>query len=81
MKAGRLLNLLCLQSEYLGHKNHYNQNEKLGMYGAKDGHSGMIVEFTAMPIKKFLNNYPFFHFCYIFIFYALFQWSILLKNV
>ena len=26
------------------------------MYGAKDGHSGMIVEFTAMPIKKFLNN-------------------------
>ena len=56
MKAGRLLNLLCLQSEYLGHKNHYNQNEKLGMYGAKDGHSGMIVEFTAMPIKKFLNN-------------------------
>ena len=56
MKAGRLLNLLCLQSEYLGHKNHYNQNEKLGMYGAKDGHSGMIVEFTAMQIKKFLNN-------------------------
>ena len=56
MKAGRLLNLLRLQSEYLGHKNHYNQNEKLGMYGAKDGHSGMIVEFTAMPIKKFLNN-------------------------
>ena len=56
MKAGRLLNLLGLQSEYLGHKNQYNQNEKLGMYGAKDGHSGMIVEFTAMPIKKFLNN-------------------------
>ena len=26
------------------------------MYGAKDGHSGMIVEFTAMQIKKFLNN-------------------------
>ena len=41
-------------AEYFGHKNHYHQNEKLGMYQAvcvctRDGYSVMTVEFAAMP--------------------------------
>ena len=40
--AGRSLNLKVYKDDYFGHKIHYDQNEKLGMYGivhvcARDG--------------------------------------------
>ena len=52
-----LLNPKLYSAEYFGHKNRYDQNEKLGMYGAvhvcaRDGYSGMIVKFAAIPIKN-----------------------------
>ena len=31
--AGQLLNPKTYNAEYFGHKIHYNQNEKLGMFG------------------------------------------------
>ena len=60
MKAGRLLNTRVYSAEYFGQKNHYDQKQKLGMYKAahvcvRDGYSGMIAEFAAMPIKN-INN-------------------------
>ena len=55
MKAGRLLNPRVYSVEHFGHKHHYDQNKKLGMYRAvhvcaRNGYSGMIVEFSAMPV-------------------------------
>ena len=55
MKAGRLLNPRVYSVEHFGHKHHYDQNKKLGIYRAvhvcaRDGYSGMIVEFSAMPV-------------------------------
>ena len=61
MKDGRLLNPRVYSAQYFGHKNHYGQSKNLGMYRvvhvcAKDGYSGMIVEFAATPIKNTKNN-------------------------
>ena len=56
MKAGRLLNPRVYTAEYFGQRNLYDQNKKLGMYGAthvcaRDGYSGMIAKSAAIPIK------------------------------
>ena len=56
-----LLNPRLYSAEYFGHKNLYDQNEKLGMFGAvhvcaRDGYSEMIVKFAAIPIKNTYNN-------------------------
>ena len=61
MKAGRLSNARVYSVEYFGHKNHFDQNGKLGMYRAvhvctRDGYSGIIVKFAAMPMKNTHNN-------------------------
>ena len=55
--AGRSLNPKVYQADYFGHKIHYDQNEKLGMYGvvhvcARDGYSGMIIGYATMPKKN-----------------------------
>lgn len=49
-------------AEYFGHKLHFDQNEKLVMYGvthvcATDGYSGRIVSHAIMPIKNNLIIY------------------------
>ena len=56
VKAGRLLNPRVYTAEYFGQRNLYDQNKKLGMYGAthvcaRDGYSGMIAKSAAIPIK------------------------------
>ena len=60
--AGRSLNPKCYSADYFGHKVHMDQNEKLKMFGvthvmAWDGHSGMIVAFSTMPVKNNLIIY------------------------
>lgn len=55
--AGRSLNPKIYTADYFGHKIHYDQNEKLGMYGvvhvcARDGYSGMIVGHATMSKKN-----------------------------
>ena len=55
--AGHLLNPKTYIAEYFGHKIHYNQNEKLGMFGVfhvcpRDGFSGKIVGHATMARKK-----------------------------
>ena len=60
VKAGRLLSPRVYSAEYFGHKTHYDQSEKLGIHGAvngcaRDGYSGMIVEFATMAIKNCLT--------------------------
>lgn len=55
--AGRSLNPKVYQADYFGHKVHYDQNEKLGMFGvvhvcARDGYSGMIIGYATMPRKN-----------------------------
>ena len=50
------------KADYLGHKCHIDQNEKLAMFGvthicAIDGYSGKIVAFTTMPIKNNVTIY------------------------
>ena len=52
---------MAYSAEYFGRKNHYDQNKKLGMYGvihalARNGYTGMIIEFAVMPIKTTNNN-------------------------
>ena len=54
--AGRSLNPKVYNAEYFGHKVHYDQNEKLGMFGvvhmcARDGFSGKIVGYATMARK------------------------------
>lgn len=49
-------------AEYMGHKLHMDQNEKLAMYGvthvvAVDGFSKKIVAHSTMPIKNNLIIY------------------------
>ena len=49
-------------ADYVGHKIHIDQNEKLVMYGvthvaAVDGFSGMIVGFITMPVKNNVEIY------------------------
>ena len=61
MKAGKLINRIVYSAEYFGRKNHYDQNKKLGMYGvihalARNGYTGMIIEFAVMSIKTTNNN-------------------------
>ena len=56
VKTGRLLSWRVYRVEYSGHKIHYELNKNLGMHGAvrffaRDGYSGMIVEFAKMVIK------------------------------
>ena len=60
--AGHSLNLKVYNVEYFGHKIHYNQNEKLGMFGvvhvcARDRFLGKIVEHATMARKKNLVIY------------------------
>ena len=88
VKAGRSFNPRVYSAEYFGHKIYYDENEKLGMYGAvhvcaRNGYSGMIVGFATMPIKNCLTTHDqiylqilflLVHFCYTHSFYALVQW-------
>ena len=60
--AGRSLNPKCYNADYLGHKVHLDQNEKLKIFGvphvmARDGYSGMVVAFSTMTVKNNLINY------------------------
>lgn len=60
--AGRALNPKTYTAEYFGHKIHFDQNEKLAMYGvthvlARDGFSGYITAGATMPIKNNLLIY------------------------
>ena len=60
--AGRSLNPKCYNADYFGHKVHLDQNERLKMIGvthvmARDGYSGIIVAFPAMPVKNNLIIY------------------------
>ena len=55
--SGRSLNPKVYKADYFGHKIHYDQNEKLGMYGvvhvcARDGYSGKIVGHATMAKKS-----------------------------
>ena len=55
--AGECLNPKVYKADYFGHKIHYDQNEKLGMYGvvhvcARDGYSGKIVGHATMAKKS-----------------------------
>ena len=61
VKAGRSFNPRVYSAEYFSHKIHFDQNEKLGMYGtvhvcARDWYSGMIVMFATIPIKNCLTT-------------------------
>jgi len=60
--TARQTNLAPYRADYVGHKIHVDQNEKLVMYGvthvaAVDGYSGMIVGFATMPIKNNVEIY------------------------
>ena len=55
--TARMVNPIPYRADYFGHKIHYDQNEKLVMYGvthviAIDGHSRFIVAHSTMPIKN-----------------------------
>ena len=55
--AGRSLNPKVWKADYFGHKIHYDQNKKLGMYGvvhvcARDRYSGKIVGHATMAKKQ-----------------------------
>ena len=60
--AGRSFNPRTYNADYFGHKIHFDQNEKLVMYGvthvaAIDGHSRFIVGAFTMPVKNNLVIY------------------------
>ena len=60
--AGRSLNPKVYKADYFGHKIHYDQNEKLGMYGivhvcARDVFSGKIVGHATMIMKNNIITY------------------------
>ncbi|KXJ05648.1 hypothetical protein AC249_AIPGENE8359 [Exaiptasia diaphana] len=60
--TARQVNLLPYNAHYFGHKVHYDQNEKLVMYGctsvmAVDGYSNTILGIATMPIKNNLEIY------------------------
>ena len=64
----RSINPIPYTADYFGHKLHFDQNEKLVMYGvvhvvAIDGHSHFIVARTTMPIK---NNVKIYIYIYIY---------------
>ena len=55
--TARQINPVPYRADYFGHKVHFDQNEKLVMYGvthvvAIDGHSRFIVGAFTMPIKN-----------------------------
>ncbi|KAF5891679.1 uncharacterized protein DAT39_018598 [Clarias magur] len=61
-QGARNLNPLPYHAEYMGHKLHLDQNEKLVMFGvahvlAIDGFSKKIVSHSTMPIKNNLSIY------------------------
>ncbi|KAK7922224.1 hypothetical protein WMY93_009126 [Mugilogobius chulae] len=61
-EGARNLNPVPYHAEYMGHKIHIDQNEKLGMFGvthvmAVDGYSSKIVGNATMPIKNNLVIY------------------------
>ncbi|XP_016115144.1 uncharacterized protein [Sinocyclocheilus grahami] len=56
-QGARNLNPVPYHAEYMGHKLHLDQNEKLGMFGvthvlAVDGYSSKIVANATMPVLK-----------------------------
>ncbi|XP_020779577.2 uncharacterized protein LOC129411367 [Boleophthalmus pectinirostris] len=61
-QGARNLNPVPYHAEYMGHKLHLDQNEKLGMFGvthvlAIDGFSSKIVAVSTMPVKNNLIIY------------------------
>ncbi|XP_034143354.1 uncharacterized protein LOC114840694 isoform X2 [Esox lucius] len=61
-EGARNLNPIPYHAEYMGHKIHMDQNEKLVMFGvthvvAVDGYSGKIVANATMPVKNNLVIY------------------------
>ena len=55
--AARSLNPKVYNADYFGHKIHYDQNEKLAMFGvvhvcARDGYSGMLIGHSTMSVKN-----------------------------
>ncbi|XP_073343402.1 uncharacterized protein [Pagrus major] len=61
-QGARNLNPVPYHAEYMGHKLHLDQNEKLGMFGvthvlAIDGFSSKIVAESTMPVKNNLVIY------------------------
>ncbi|XP_061584402.1 uncharacterized protein LOC133449284 [Cololabis saira] len=61
-QGARNLNPIPYHAEYMGHKLHLDQNEKLGMFGvthvlAVDGYSSKIVAHSTMPVKNNLVIY------------------------
>ncbi|XP_076141359.1 uncharacterized protein LOC143123987 [Alosa pseudoharengus] len=61
-QGARNLNPIPYHAEYMGHKLHMDQNEKLGMFGvthvlAVDGFSSIIVANVTMPVKNNLVIY------------------------
>ncbi|XP_041964788.1 uncharacterized protein LOC121723284 [Alosa sapidissima] len=61
-QGARNLNPIPYHAEYMGHKLHMDQNEKLGMFGvthvlAVDGFSSKIVANVTMPVKNNLVIY------------------------
>ncbi|XP_067292504.1 uncharacterized protein [Pseudorasbora parva] len=61
-QGARNLNPIPYEAEYVGHKLHMDQNEKLCMFGvthvvAIDGYSKKIVGHSTMPIKNNLTIY------------------------
>ncbi|XP_028978246.1 uncharacterized protein LOC114840237 isoform X1 [Esox lucius] len=61
-QGARNLNPIPYHAEYMGHKIHMDQNEKLVMFGvthvvAVDGYSGKIVANATMPVKNNLVIY------------------------
>lgn len=62
LQGARNLNPAPYTAEYMGHKIHLDQNEKLVMFGAThvlamDGFSGKIVTHSTMPVKNNLKIY------------------------
>ena len=60
--TARQTNPAPYRADYVGHKLHLDQNEKMVMYGvthvaAVDGYSGMIMGFVTMPIKNNVEIY------------------------
>ena len=53
----RNINPVPYKTDYLGHKLHIHQNEKLATYGlthvcASDGYNGKLMSFASMPVKN-----------------------------
>uniref|UniRef100_A0AAV2MKP7 Transposase n=1 Tax=Knipowitschia caucasica TaxID=637954 RepID=A0AAV2MKP7_KNICA len=61
-RGARNLNPVPYHADYMGHKVHIDQNEKLIMFGvthvlAIDGYSSKVVAHATMPIKNTLTIY------------------------